>query len=226
MQTAIFSSEARHSAFGLFGDPEVGQGLLSSDFLLRLLDEIDYGLVLVAADGRICHANHLARHELASARLIATYDECIIGCSAELTAQLQAAIEGAHQGRRKLLYLAHGGHNLPVALIPLAHPLEGDAPAVLLVMARQRVGQSLALPMFARVHGLTPTEESVLRGLCEGMEVDEIAAEHGVAESTVRTQVRSLRDKTGAGGIRQLVQRVMALPPVVPALRTGRPLAG
>ncbi|MCB2070122.1 MAG: helix-turn-helix transcriptional regulator, partial [Ottowia sp.] len=91
---------------------------------------------------------------------------------------------------------------------------------------RQRVGQSLALPMFARVHGLTPTEESVLRGLCEGMEVDEIAAEHGVAESTVRTQVRSLRDKTGAGGIRQLVQRVMALPPVVPALRTGRPLAG
>ena len=100
MQTAIFSSEARHSAFGLFGDPEVGQGLLSSDFLLRLLDEIDYGLVLVAADGRICHANHLARHELASARLIATYDECIIGCSAELTAQLQAAIEGAHQGER------------------------------------------------------------------------------------------------------------------------------
>ena len=142
------------------------------------------------------------------------------------TVILLALLDSWKLERARAAMPALAGIGLLVALIPLAHPLEGDAPAVLLVMARQRVGQSLALPMFARVHGLTPTEESVLRGLCEGMEVDEIAAEHGVAESTVRTQVRSLRDKTGAGGIRQLVQRVMALPPVVPALRTGRPLAG
>ena len=87
-------------------------------------------------------------------------------------------------------------------------------------MARQRVGDNLALQMFAREHSLTPTEESVLRALCDGRDVDEIAVQHGVAESTVRTQVRSLRDKTGANGIRQLVQRVLALPPVVPALRS------
>ncbi len=189
-------------------------------FLLRLLDEIDYGLVLVSAQGEIQHANHLARHELATGRLLyADPRGCISSRAATLTEQLMAAVHGALQGRRRLLYLTHGEHTMPVAVIPLAHALEEPSSSVLLVMARQRIGDNLALQMFAREHCLTPTEESVLRALCDGREVDEIASQHGVAESTVRTQVRSLRDKTGANGIRQLVQRVLSLPPVVPALR-------
>lgn len=200
---------------------------LHPSFLLRLLDEIDYGLVLVSAQGRVQHANHLARHELASGRLLEGAIGDLIGaCNAAMGQQLMAAIQGALQGRRRLLYLTHGEHVLPVAVIPLSHALEDTGHSVLLVMARQRVGDNLALQMYAREHSLTPTEESVLRALCDGRDVDEIALEHGVAESTVRTQVRSLRDKTGANGIRQLVQRVLALPPVVPALRgssTGAP---
>ncbi len=193
---------------------------LHPSFVLRLLDEIDYGLVLVNAQGHIQHANHLARHELATGRLLFSgHGGGIVGSTAALTDQLMAAIHGAVQGRRRLLYLTHGEHNMPVAVIPLVHALEGPSTTVMLVMARQRVGDNLALQMFAREHCLTPTEESVLRALCDGRDVDEIATQHGVAESTVRTQVRSLRDKTGANGIRQLVQRVLALPPVVPALR-------
>lgn len=193
---------------------------LQPGFLLRLLDEIDYGLVLVDGEGRVQHANHLARHELACARLLTGgIGESLGGCTAALSQQIMLAVQGATQGRRRLLYLSHGEHTLPVAVIPLSHALEEPCGSVLLVMARQRVGDNLALQMFAREHGLTPTEESVLRALCDGRDVDEIAVQHGVAESTVRTQVRSLRDKTGANGIRQLVQRVLALPPVVPALR-------
>lgn len=207
-----FTTE-RHQA------PHAAAAALEAGFLLRLLDEIDYGLVLVGPDGRVQHANHLARHELARARLISTYDGHITGSSAALTEQLRGAIQGASQGRRKLVYLSHGEHTMPVAVIPLVHALEDGPASVLVVLARQRVGDNLALHLFAREHNLTPAEETVLRALCDGAEVDEIAAQNGVAESTVRTQVRSLRDKTGAHGIRQLVQRVLALPPVVPALR-------
>ncbi len=193
---------------------------LQPDFLLRLLDEIDYGLVLVNAQGIIQHANHLARHELATGRLLyADAGSSIVGRVAPLTEQLMSAVLGAVHGRRCLIYLTHAEHTLPVAVIPLNHAFEGPSSSVLLVMARQRLGDNLVLQMFAREHCLTPTEESVLRALCDGREVDEIALQHGVAESTVRTQVRSLRDKTGANGIRQLVQRVLCLPPVVPALR-------
>ncbi|QTD45176.1 helix-turn-helix transcriptional regulator [Ottowia testudinis] len=193
---------------------------LHPGFLLRLLDEIDYGLVLVNAQGRVQHANHLARYELSNGRLLTCVaDGQVAACAVSQTEQLMAAIHGAVQGRRRLLYLSHGEHSMPLAVIPLVHALEGPSTSVLLVMARQRAGDNLALQMFAREHSLTPTEESVLRALCDGRDVDEIAVQHGVAESTVRTQVRSLRDKTGAGGIRQLVQRVLSLPPVVPALR-------
>ena len=191
---------------------------LQASFVLRLLDEIDYGLVLVTAQGAVLHANHLARHELAIGRLLfASPGGVVTGRSSALTEQLMAAIQGAVQGRRRLLYLTHGEQCLPLSVIPLAPAPGAAAGSVLLVMARQRIGDNLALQMFAREHCLTPTEESVLRALCDGREVDEIAVQHGVAESTVRTQVRALRDKTGAGGIRQLVQCVLSLPPVVGA---------
>lgn len=193
---------------------------LHPSFLLRLLDEIDYGLVVVSTQGRVQHANHLARQEMAAARVLeGAVGQALVACNASAARQLMAAIQGALQGRRSLLCLSHDGHELPIAVIPLAHALEGPA-SVLLVMARQRASDNLVLQMFAREHHLTPTEESVLRALCDGRDVEEIAMHRGVAESTVRTQVRSLRDKTGAAGMRQLVQRVMALPPVVPALRS------
>ena len=41
-----------------------------------------------------------------------------------------------------------------------------------------------------------------------------------MAESTIRTQIRSLREKTQCHSIRLLVQQVAALPPVVPVSLT------
>ena len=45
---------------------------IGSDFAWRVLEEIDYGLILVGPDGKVQHANHLARHELARARFLRT----------------------------------------------------------------------------------------------------------------------------------------------------------
>ena len=65
---------------------------LQPGLLLRLLDEIDYGLVLVDAQGRIQHANHLARHELATGRLLFTgQNGAVMGCNALLGDQLITA---------------------------------------------------------------------------------------------------------------------------------------
>jgi len=58
------------------------------------------------------------------------------------------------------------------------------------------------------------------------MDVHEIAMAKRVSECTVRTQLRALRDKTGVGSMRLLVQRVAALPPVLPltlAMNNGDP---
>jgi DNA-binding CsgD family transcriptional regulator len=92
---------------------------------------------------------------------------------------------------------------------------------VLLMLGRRAESQRLAITFFARSHGLTPAEENVLRGLCAGHSVNDIARGNGTTEGTVRTQIRTLRDKTAAPSIRVLLQRVAALPPVVPVSLAG-----
>src|SRR5574337_115077 len=56
------------------GDPQPVETAEADDlhprFWLRLLDEIDYGLVVVSAQGRVQHANHLARQVMTAGRVL------------------------------------------------------------------------------------------------------------------------------------------------------------
>lgn len=194
-------------------------GAEASSVLWSVLDEIDYGLMVVSPHGLLRHANHLARHELARQRFLRLDGDNVRPCSEDAAPLLDQGMHIAARGRRHMQTLKHGDDGLSVAFVPLTHPY-ADAPGdVLLMLSRVLFTQGLALSFFSREHGLTPAEEGVLRGLCKGMDVPEIAKAHGVAESTIRTQVRSLRDKTRHDSIRALLQTVFALPPVVPALR-------
>lgn len=211
------------------GGPNVGGGPggragLGQQHLLRVFDEIDYGMLIVDAQGHILHANHLARHELANGRVIMSYGNSLLGSSARFTSQIQQAMESSFRGQRRLLMLAEGDKELSLAFTPLSHPLEADAPSVLVLLSRQNTCDNLAVRMFARTLSLSPGEESVLLALCRGLQITEIAQQHGVAESTVRSQIKTLREKAGAPSIRRLLHRVNSLPPVVPALRIITPM--
>lgn len=200
--------------------PQVGPHVL-----LRVLDEIDYGLLVIDAQGRILHANHLARHELASGRVIMAYGNGLLGSKASFTAQIQQAMEAAFRGQRRLLLMMQDDNlALSLAFTPLSHPLETDTPSVLVLLSRQSTCDNLAVRMFARTLNLSPSEEAVLMGLCRGLDVPEIARQHGVAQSTVRSQIKTLREKARAPSIRSLLQRINTLPPVVPALRIITPM--
>lgn len=197
---------------------------MGREHLLRALDEIDYGMLIIDAQGTILHANHLARHEMASSRMLLSYGNNLLGSTAEFTAQMQTAMEAAFRGQRRLVLLHKGDRELSLAFTPLSHPLEADPPTVLVMLSRQGTCDNLAVRMFARTIGLSPSEEAVLMGLCRGLEIPEIAAEHGVAPSTIRSQIKTLREKAGSPSIRRLLQRINSLPPVVPALRIVMPM--
>ncbi len=197
---------------------------LSALVLLRVLDEVDYGLLVIDNKGHIRHANHLARHEMANGHLIATRSKTLLGRTADVTTQLQSALELSLRGQRRLLQLKQGAHELSLAFVPLSHPLEFEEPCVLVLLSRKNACDNLALRMFARSQSLSPSEEAVLLALCRGSSIAEIAGDHKVAESTVRSQIKALREKTGCCSIRSLLQRVHSLPPVVPALRVISPM--
>lgn len=189
-----------------------------AEFAWRALEEVDFGLAIVECGGQLQHANHLARHEICRSRFLRLLDGHVAGTDAKQAEKLAAALRLAGNGRRQLVMLQDGEETLPVACVPLEDGFEARSasPLVLLMLGRRAESQRLALTFFARTHGLTPAEENVLRGLCAGHSVLDIARGNGTTEGTVRTQIRTLRDKTAASSIRVLLQRVAALPPVVP----------
>ena len=211
MATTLFANNAQNHPH-----PGGERATPDPEFAWRALEEIDYGLILVDPDGAVQHANHLARHELARALFLRIDRGRVTSHTPLQSEEVVRGIRLAARGRRQMLSLRHGKDTLAVACVPLFQPYEGESASVLLMLARRTGTKNLALSFFAREHRLSPTEEAVLRALCDGLDVQEIAHAHGVCESTLRTQVRSLRDKTDSSSIRQLVQRVAALPPVVP----------
>ena len=59
----------------------------------------------------------------------------------------------------------------------------------------------------------------VLADLAQGLEVEDIARNRQMAESTARSHVKQLRLKTDTTSMRELLNKVAVLPPVVSAVR-------
>jgi DNA-binding CsgD family transcriptional regulator len=186
-----------------------------------MLDEIDYGMLLVADDRTVLHANHVARAELDGEHPLQLLGAELRVKQAQDLMPLREALTAARgKGLRRLLRLGEGAQQVSVAVVPLPAG-EGEEPLALLVFGKRRVCEALSTHWFAREHGLTQAEARVLGALCEGHQPLHIAQVQGVAISTVRTQISAIRAKTGAESIRALVRQVAVLPPLVSALRTA-----
>jgi len=200
--------------------------------LAQVLDEVDYGLLVLTPEGRVCHANRAALRELERGHPLVLLGDELQAAYPQDVQLLQDALYGAAQrGLRRLLKLGDAGDRVTVAVVPLSE-LPGDARrGVLLVMGKRQVCEELTVEWFARAHNLTLAETTVVKGLCADLTPLEIAHRQGVGLATIRTQIGSIRAKTQSGSIRALVRQVAMLPPLISALqgvvapeppRTGR----
>lgn len=207
--------------------------------LRQTLNLVDYGLVVVDADtGTVNFANAQGQ----SALLAPAPDDTrstrrchglrvlhgrVIGYRPSDTEQFRRALERTKSGLRDFLSLGESGQAAAVAVLPLgaqnptmdkqAHPSLGSAVPqhyALLVFAKQHLCDDSTMALFARERGLTSAEGQVLAQVCKGLRPAQIASNHGVRISTVRTQLRSIRMKTCSETIRELVQKVSVLPPM------------
>lgn len=190
---------------------------LDRSLLLDILDEIDYGIVFVSGHGRVGFANRMADRQCLSREGLHIRDGFIRTADARDQDRLLQALQGALRGRRSLLTLAGAGGGGSLAVVPVAGNDDGKEPMALLLFGRANGCPTLSFDFFARAHGLTQAEATVLRGLCDGLSPHEVAHHGKVAISTVRTQIRSVRSKTATASIRDLIGRISALPPIVPA---------
>lgn len=196
-------------------------------WLRRMLDEIDYGMLMVTGDGQVSYFNHAARLELDGTHPLQMLGRTLRAHRPQDVAPLYDALAAAQRGLRRLLTLGEGDQRISVSVVPLPRAEGGSdddgaerrQPLVLLVLGKRQVCEQLSVQGFARSVGLTPAETRVLEQLCAGLRPEDIRQRQGVAISTVRTQIGSIRAKTGAASIRELVRQVAVLPPLVGALR-------
>ena len=184
------------------------------DWLAATLDEVDYGMLLLVDTNRLVHANHAARVELDGDHPLQLLGRELRARDPHDMAPLLTALQNAAQrGLRKLVSLGTGAQRVSASIVPL-----GEA-TTLLIMGKRQVCEPLSVQGFARSHGLTPAETRVLVALCQGVPPGEVAVELGVGIATVRSQIGSIRQKTGAESIRSLVHQVAVLPPLMSVLR-------
>lgn len=187
------------------------------------LNEIDYGVLLLDEDGRLLHANRVANYELDESHPLQLRGADLRARAPEDVEPLRAALHDAlRRGLRRLLTLGQKQQRpVGVSVVPLPRLGSEERGATLVILGRRQVGAALAVQGFARIYGLTCGETRVLVGLSQGDQPAEIARVHGVAISTVRTQIGSIRQKTGAPSIRGLLRQVAALPPLMGVLRSA-----
>lgn len=185
----------------------------------RVLDELDYGVVIVDAQGDVSFVNRTARGEHTSAGLYSlALGERLTACTQlETTELLRAVRDAATLSRRSLVRLGTGLRHC-IAVVPLTGDvamMDANDGQALLLFGRRQVCAPISIAFFARTFGLTPTETQVLEALCQGEPPARIASRNGVAVSTVRTQLTAIRAKTQTGSLRELVRQVSTLPPIV-----------
>ena len=189
-------------------------------WLAATLDEIDYGMLLLTDEVVAIHVNHAARAELDAAHPLQLLGTELRARRPQDVLPLAAALQGAaRRGLRKLLTLGEGAQRVGVSVVPLSLPDADSTPVTLVMLGKRQVCEALSVQGYAHCHGLTGAETRVLAALCRGTPPNRIAAEVGVAISTVRTQIGNIRQKTGAESIRALVQQVAVLPPLMGVLR-------
>lgn len=204
-----------------YGGPERREASsLAWQWMVAAFDEVDYGMLLLDENGHTLHVNHAARDELDERHPLVRIGRELRARQARDAQPLALALQAAAtRGLRRLLTLGEGTHQVGVSVVPLGALGRDRRTAILVILGKRRVCAELAVQGFARCHGLSPGETLVLTSLCHGARPAEIAAERGVAMSTVRSQIGSIRVKTGAESIRALVRQVAVLPPLMGVLR-------
>ena len=183
---------------------------------------LDFGVVIVSADGACLLANREAER-IAAARdtlLLGPRGRPIDAARPDESRRLRRLVAEAGQGRAGgavRLSRAAGQPGVAVLVTPLPSALAAalSAGAAKLVMvALHDLAREVRLPatILREVFGLTPAEARLAIALCEGKDLAEIAAEQQVAMSTLRFHLSAVLAKTETRRQSDLVRRLTRLP--------------
>ncbi|HUF75910.1 MAG TPA: LuxR C-terminal-related transcriptional regulator, partial [Longimicrobiales bacterium] len=198
--------------------------------LLTLVDRVTGGVVLVDREGRVVHANPEAVRLFAEGDGVLRSEGRLVAVDARTAPMLRGAIarasaessDGPATGDLLLLPRPPGRRPLEVAITPLPvdslsersafRPLLanlGHPAAAILISDAERIHDRFAHAI-GKLYELTPAEAAIATAIAQGARVSSIALERGVSEQTVRSQLKSVFEKTGTSSQGELAALLAA----------------
>jgi DNA-binding CsgD family transcriptional regulator len=192
----------------------------TAEVLAQVADALAWPLFLVRPDGLLLHANLAGRELLRKGRALHLAPDHRLQPTAVRRRQAMIeALRAASVGQQRVVLLGPAGPaGFSATVTPLTSP-EGSPGPLLLALAPAEAPGSDS-DDFSAMHGLSAAESRVMRRLALGESSSRAALALGVKPATVRTQVVSIRRKTGHGSVFELLQALAVMPPL------RRPVAG
>jgi DNA-binding CsgD family transcriptional regulator len=185
----------------------------------QMFDELDHGVMLFAASGELHYANLWAR-EVLNRGASFVLSEGKISATPGFRLLWESGVSAASSGERRMLFHGRGESAMSVALMPLdSYWRETPKGLVLAIFGKRQMCESLTLIAYGRANRLTAAEQAVLERLCHGDAPALLAERLSVAESTVRSHIKSILAKTGTPSIRELLIVLTKLPPMQPRIK-------
>lgn len=218
MQTTDLSSaiNAQASVSVLMAKPN-----LEIDVLAKLFDYIDYPVILVDTAGNLAWSNKQGSQALLEQRAVKIRDQKVVPALDVYQESWSRRLAAAAEGEEALLFIDDGSFGLAISFSPLSKTgvnYDGSERRVfnhlVIILGKNMPCEPLTLRRFSGSYKLTPAEQRVVAQLMAGLAPGKIALTNAVAETTIRTQIKSVLAKTGIANIRSLLLTVSRLPPV------------
>lgn len=193
-----------------------GPALASVDELLAgSLDVLAMPTLLFDGSGRVVHSNRSAGALLAGRQSLWLEHGHLVTRDVEVTRKLGLELSKALRASPGQTAAWNGVVSLPrrgrMPLLLMLAPMRLQAAALLFVFDPEAT-PSITAGMVRRLFGLSPREAEVAAALCSGRTLDDLAAERGTSINTVRTQLRSVFNKTGTSRQTDLVSLLLTSP--------------
>jgi DNA-binding CsgD family transcriptional regulator len=198
---------------------------LETDALGATLDALAVGVILVAEDGAVVHANRAAERMFGKAGPIRSVRGHIGAGNPQATERLLRTIAVAAHGEAAIGAAGIGmaldcddavatAHILPLAYGDLRTRLMPHAAAAVFVASEERPVVN-GLSAIAEAYGLTRSETRLLDRIVRGESLDEAATALNVAKTTSRTHMARILAKTGTRRQTALLALVHKLAPAL-----------
>jgi DNA-binding CsgD family transcriptional regulator/PAS domain-containing protein len=202
--------------------------LMEAQALSATLDRLATGVVVVAGENRILHANEAARRMFADGGPIVSRRGRLAARDAAADAELSQAIQLSAADEAALAATGIGialgtqyeqpalAHVLPLARGEVRTRLVRQAAAAVFINTPEARAHP-DLRAVAKTYGLTPAEARVVERLLAGANLADVAASLDVSLTTVKTHLSQVFAKTGASRQSDLIALMHRMMP--PALR-------